>query len=500
MINQELWNGAGAHTDVEVRELLKALDSNDTTTDIATLAGYPSLQPQSFEKTLVALMAQEKNMTMLREIPKSNTDQTLHQYAKQIGVGQNEGWLQQMETALEADPTLKRAYGFIKYQRQLYKYSAVAGLTNAIKPAETLAKQAAALRCMRNMNRALYSGDESIVPEAPNGFEAIIRANGSPYHVIDIRGANPGQSTFDNAAQLIAENMGDVDNTKLFCSAAGLGTLSQLVNQSGLGSNSIQRYLGASQAADGGLSVGHKIKNIWTNFGDLKIAYDVFIGGEYEGKGVPTVPTAADPETLIEGATSLRAPQTPTLTSITVDAPTVTGSKWATGTVRPSSATYKYQVVAVNRWGRSAACAVQTSGSVSAGGSITLVITPAGSDPYPATGYEIYSEQVSGSGVLRYLGSVAANGVSAVSYVDKNLKIPGTTKYFILDFTSQGENRTCSLVRLAPLHARPYAPIGEYGWGSMNFYGNLFGYAPRKFVLIDNVPVGQQQSNSLLLV
>ena len=89
-----------------------------------------------------------------------------------------------------------------------------------------------------------------------------------------------------------------------------------------------------------------------------------------------------------------------------------------------------------------------------AAGDNTITITPAGSSQYPATFYEIYSEQAEGDGNFLFCGRIADSGAATTDFVDLNAIIPGTTRMFILDFTSVGEMRTCSLKRLAPVHSK----------------------------------------------
>lgn len=495
LMNDDI-SGFGTSQDDEIKNLFKALEANQSITDISLLTGAAALQPQSLETTLAMLTWQEKNLTLWRDVPKGSAASTLEEYTVQLGMGREGGYVQQMETPVEDDPLFQRKFAAMKFLRMQWKISDVATMVNTISDAETKAKQGASLRLMRAINRSLYSSNSAHVPDAIDGFETTIKSNGSSAHVIDLRGVAPTQDVFDTAAEIILANFGNPDNAGLYCSPGGLNTLSQILKTTGA-SNSAQRIIQGQVGADGLISMGYGIRDIKTPFGTLIPKSDIFIASEYEGKTVPMISNPSNPGVLMEGATSVRAPLTPSI-AVTTQPATVTGSKWAASGARPQGVTYKYRVSARNRFGNSAACASADAGAVVVtNGSNTVTITPNPSSVYSATCFDVYSEAVSG-GTIRYIGTVVSNGLTPVTFVDLNAVIPGTTKMFLLDLTSVGESRTFMLKRLAPLYSQEFAKIGMYRWGVVNLYAVPQYYAPLRFVLIENVPVGVVSKSNLL--
>lgn len=498
--HEDAYAGYGAGNDNDIQVLLKALEAQQGVTDISTLVGVGALQPQSLEGTLALLTHSEKHITLYKDVPKGTAYSTLEEYSVQTGHGQEGGWVGQMESPLEGDPTAKRKYAETKFLRDMWKISAVSGIVTTITNTEIWAKQEASLRLLRRLNATLYSGDSTLVSESIDGFEKIIRNNGSTDHVKDLRGLAPSQQDFRELAELITANFGNVAGAGLYCSPGGMTTIDSILEAGqGLGTNGAQRFVQGT-VTNGGIEIGSGVTGINTSFGKIIPKVDLFIAGEYDGRTVPKKPNPSNPEALIEGSTSVRAPLTPTF-ALVVNAPTIAGSKWGSG-VRPGSGseTYEFRVAAGNRFGLSAAAAAQAAGAISALGSISVNITPDTNSVYPATYFEVYSEQVDGSGVHYYVGRVAASGSSTVTYTDLNADIPGTTKMFLLDLTSVGELRTFMLKRLAPLHAKEYATVGEFRWGTVNMYVAPTFYAPLRFAMLNNVSVGVQSKSNLLNV
>lgn len=499
MINSEAWEGYGSAGDAEIQVLMKALEAQQGVTDVANLTSVGALQPQSLEGTLALLTFQDKHLTIWKDVPKGNAFSTLEEYSVQTGYGQSgDGWVGQMETPLEADPYAKRKFSTVSYCRQLWKISDVSGLVTTIQDTEVWAKQAAALRNLRTVNRALYSGDKAMIGEGIDGFEKTIRNNGSTDHVIDARGVTPTQDNFDQIAELLMANFGNPDGCAVYASPGGQSTLAQIMRQGG--GTTTQRVIQSTVDQSGGISIGYGVKQIHTPFGTMVPKTDIFIASEYEGRTVPKRPNPSNPEQLIEGKTSVRAPDSPSIV-VTTQAGPVANSKFSAGTVRPSGVVYNYRVAAGNRFGLSQACALAfAGGAVAATGSNTVTITPALSGNFPATYFEIYSEQVAGSGDFRFVSRIADSGNPTTAWVDLNRYIPGTTKYFVLDLTSVGEMRSFMLKRLAPMHSKEYDRIGEYRWGTVNMYLTPVFYAPLRFAMIENVPISKNTKSPLIEV
>lgn len=488
LLSEDAWSGYGSSAMSDVQDLLKALEAQEGITDIANLTSIGALQPQSLEGTLALLTFQEKHLTLWRDIQKGSATSTLEEYTVQLNYGQEGGWVGQMETPVEGDPDWKRKFAEMKFLRTLWKVSDVSGLVTTIKDSEVAAKQAASLRLLRNINSTLYSGDSNLVSHQIDGFAKTIENNGSADHVVDLRGGVPTQNTFREIGELITSNYGNVEGAFCYCSPGGITTLAQILEN--VGTSTAQRFQQGSVGADGGIDIGWSIKGINTPFGKLIPRTDLFIASEYEGKTVPKRPNPANPEAIIEGKTSVRAPETPGI-SVAVDAPTVTDSKWSDTDFRASAKKYEYRVAAGNRFGLSAASAAADGGAnVLANGAISVTITPGTTSNFPATYFEITSREEGTTGQFLFVKKIVDSGSATTVFQDLNFDIPGTTRMFIIDMTAVGELRTFILKRLSPLHSKEYARIGEYRWGSINLYCAPFFYAPLRYAMIKNIKVG----------
>jgi hypothetical protein len=312
-----------------------------------------------------------------------------------------------------------------------------------------------------------------------DGFEKVITANSSnESNIIDARNGLQ-ESHFQQLAEIIVSNFGNVESAGLYVSPAGMSAISNLVLPG-------QRFLLNQIGADGKLAIGYGIDRIRTNYGTIMPQMDLSIAAIYEGRGVPTIPDPNNPNNRIEGATSTKAPNTPTVSvSILGGQP---NSRWVNGsTLRPAGVAYSYRVAAGNKYGLSQASAVVTSGIVPDNGAVRLTITKANTGE-PTTFFEIYSEKSPGSG-FRLLKRIPASSNATTTFDDLNHDIPGTTKMFLLDFTSTGEQRACTLKRLAPALSQELAKIGPYRWGYTYLYLTPVYYAPLRFAMIKNVDV-----------
>lgn len=492
--NTDTWSGAGTSRNEELSVLLKALEANPGVTDSAGLTDVSALQPQSLDSTLKLLTFQEKHLSLWKAIPKGIAYSTVEEYSVQDGYGSGSSFVGEMETPEESDPSASREFSQVKFQRDMWKISDVAGVVRAITNTEVWAKQASTLRLLRKINTTLYTGDSSIIGEEIDGFEKAITSNGSPDHVKDLRGNAPSENDFRELTELITSNYGDPEGAKLFCSPGGMTTLDQVLFNSGSGS---QRYMQGVVGQNGQISIGSSVSEIRTRFGTVIPTNDIFLANEYESRSVPKIKVN---KVLVEGKTSVRSPDSPSFALTNAGA--TANSQWvATGT-RPASGTetYGYRVAAGNRFGLSKAAALKVAPTLVAGEAIAVTITPGPNSIFPATYFEIYSEKADGDGKLRFIERVAASVNPTTVYNDLNAFIPGTTRMFLLDLSGTGEAQTFSYKMLAPLHSVQYARIGAYKWGTVAMYGTAQHIAPLRYTMLKNVDVGMESKSPLLAI
>ena len=119
MNDPNAYSGYGEASQNDVHDLIKALEAQQGVTDIANLQSVGALQPQSLEGTLAKLTFSEKHLTLWRDIPKGVASSTLEEYSVMTGYGQEGGWVGQMESPLEGDPTGKRKFAETKFLRDM---------------------------------------------------------------------------------------------------------------------------------------------------------------------------------------------------------------------------------------------------------------------------------------------------------------------------------------------------------------------------------------------
>lgn len=505
---QMLYEGLGTDqtTYEELRQLTKALQANEGITDIQNLRGFPSLQPQSLEGTLAMLTWSDQHLVMWKDIPKSGARSTLEEYNTQSGYGQEGGYVGQMENPLEGDFVAQRNFALVKFIRSMWKVSDVSGMVQSTpSSAEVVNKTAATRRVMRTFEKSIFTGDSDIIPDSIDGIEKTIRTQTTADHVIDLRGGNVSQEVLTNAAELVYANFGNVDNCNLYGSPGGMNAISQILKSNASGT--AQRVIQSTVGADGQISVGYGVNRVLTPFGNYGIKNAIMLASEYEGFTIPLVPQNGNAQALIEAKTSERSPETPTVAA----APTGVAnpnSKWlSTGESRVAGVAHRYIVLPVNKYGLGVGSAIAvSSGPTVAGQGVAVTITPNPNGAWPASGFVILAEDgTPGTGTdlaarkrFRKIGYVAANGTNAVTFTDLNATIPGTTKMFLVDMTSQGDNRVLSCSQLAPIYSKELAPIGMYRWGIVNFYMAMKYYAPLRMVMLENVPVTVQSTSPLL--
>jgi hypothetical protein len=489
----------GAESGSQLQELAKALSAPESSNDLYNTPGG-SLTMQSLEMMLATLTLQATDFTLWQDINKMKAYSTVEEYNQQIGIGiSHGGFYDQFENPSFQDADFQKQIAIVKYMREGWKVGDVQEATRTTIDVRTRQQQAAMLRLLRNLDRALYTGNSAWIPESIDGLSKTI-ADSSSDQIFDMRGANLSMSTFNLIGQLITEGNGNAENANIYTSPAGVQNLSKILNDGSTTDN----FRKIVKSGDGSVSIGGRITEIMTNFGPMKPRMDKILGIEFEGKGVPKYYNN-NTKTWVEGATSDKAPSAPTI-ALTVNAATVSGSRFATGIVRPSGVAYSYRVVARNKYGLSVACASVTAGSnVAAGGSISIAITPnpADSGAKTPTCFEIYSEKVAGSGEFRYMDTKAAdstNPLAAVTYEDKNLYIPGTARMYVVDQTTQGESRVLSYAQLLPIHNTDLAKIGPYSQGLISLYGTMKYYKPNVLIEIRNIGVDQVNTNLFNLV
>jgi hypothetical protein len=290
---------------------------------------------------------------------------------------------------------------------------------------------------LRILEKSLFYGDSTVVTEEFDGIDAQIKADASA-PVIDLRGQPLLEGTITQATQLIADNFGVP--TDLYLSHRSVRDLSLSLLPK-------ERTL-VPVAGNGDLGFGFAFTNMNTDFGKIAIHPDVFIK---EGAAPPSL------------ATSANAPGVPSAVSGTASN---TNSKLGT-------ATYKYIITGLNRFGESAGSSEVTQ-AITGGNHITLTITPGSGT---TEGYAIYRTGAGGS-VEKFLFKQAATAV-----VDDGTYVEGTGVAWLV----QRDLENLSFKQLAPFMKVPLATIAPSVRFMMLLFGTPVVYSPRKNCRIINI-------------
>jgi len=483
--NAQAFDGYGEANAAEVSDLIKALQAQEGVTDVAALTGGGALQPQSLETQLAMLTFSEKHIKFFKDIGIQKAFSTLEEYSVQDGYGTEGGFVGQLENPEEDDGEFRRQFAVVKYIRQMWRVADVLQYTRQITDAEVINVQAAMMRALRVTEKTLFFGDSNIIPSSFDGLRKTILSNGSSEHVIDLRGAPLNEFVMKQAAELIGSNYGTP--TKMYTSLSTQTTIDNIMDVSK------QRLNQESVAGSGLVALGHSVSEMRTSYGNFKFEPDIFINPE--SQAVPKIKDPSNPGQFIEGATSAKAPATPTFTLTPISAG-ATGSLWkSSGDGGAIAGAYKYRIAAINQYGKSTAAA-QQSVTVAATGAVDIAITSGGGS-YAPTAYEIYRETTPGSGVIMLLTTIKMTA-SPMTYRDLNADLSGCSQSFLVDITTVGDLRTMALAQLAPMHKQEFAKIGPYRWGTVNFYATPKWYAPLRFVMFKNIGVSKLIRNPLV--
>lgn len=451
----------------EVAELKKALEAGYGT-DVASLQGGGALRIQSLEKTMLSTIQENKHFALFNELVKTNATATVDEWTEQSGVGGFLGGTTNSETGViqAAQGQYNRRVGLVKFLMTRREVSFVSTLQNAIVEAEAVEAQNGALQLLTDAEFLCFEGDSSIVPTEFDGILPQIASLDNGDHVIDMAGQPlNGIETIDRAAAQITGFGNFGTPTHIF--------MSQLV-QSDFNTKLDPAFRVGLTGSPQELMLGAPVKGISTSWGNIKTVADVFVRDERQMR-----PFEVDYPAVAAANATFKP---------TVAAAAAAGgadSKFAAGNV----GNYYYAVAGVNAAGQSTAV-VTAQIAPTAGQQVTLTITR--SAAATETGYAIYRSRRNGTNDvadMRLICRIPCAGATT-TFVDKNRKIPGTTKAYVLNMSTGAQAITWR--QMLPMTKFPLYPTNAatIPWAQL-----LFGYlriGKRKHhVVIENiVPTG----------
>ena len=452
-------DGFGQSSSEDVADLRKALSAGQDINNPGVSAGqgFP-LRVESLENTLKVVtykMDDVKMWSSLVKLPAYNTVEEinrLQEYGSGVAAFISEGDLPASD-----DSTYSREYTVIKY---LGTTRAVSHVMSLVRPSHgnVVAQETVngTAWLLRQLERALFFGDSTLIPEQFDGLETQI-TNGAPnpaLNVLDLRGRPMSEDFINDGALIVKTEPNYGRATDLYLAD---GSFSDLAKQF----YPAERYNIPPAGYNQGM-VGINIQGMYSQFGPIKFNPDTFIQfGPVVGAAVG--PTSSRPSAPVQSVVLAAAP--------------AAGSQFGAN----DGGSYRYQVAAINRYGRSAPLDIPSNPIVVApGDGVTFTVADGA---VVGTAYEIYRTEKDGlTGTERYMTTVARAGATT-PVVDLNADLPGTSKAFLV----QQNLEFFSFAQLAPFVKIPLATIDTSVRWMQLLYGALKVYAPGKAVIYKNV-------------
>jgi len=462
-----------------VAELSKALEAGSITgretTDLTTASGAP-LKVESLEKNLKVLTFSESDIKMWKRIPKAPAFNTVEEYLQLDSYGaERGGFNNEGELPEEEDATYIRKAELVKFM----------GVTKSVTHPMTLVKNYignAVQRevtngiqwILRKADRALFRADANIVSQEFNGLYTQHRVNGSyatlnDYQlnndlVVDLRGARLKEENIESAMLSIIRNYGHAN---------------LLIGPPSVVSNFVKNFhdkklISPSTVQVTGATMGQKVNNFASQFGEIELDYDIFAA-------------KAAPKKLTDSAEANKAPASPVAGVTTT--PVGATSQFAAA----DAGDYIYAVTAKNRFGESAPTQLGGGAVTVAAGDVTNLIFTAGAGAYSPTGYVIYRSKLDDTAAGSYVyplfeisvAELAAgyDGGAALSVNDSNRWLPDTEEALLLE----SNQNIYEFKQLAPLMKMPLAQLSPAQRFMVLLYGTPILYQPKKMVRFINI-------------
>lgn len=474
--NQVMFGGGTSMHDLD--NLNKALSAENITgretTNLTTASGAP-LKVESLEKTLKVLTHSEKDLTLWQRIKKTPAYNTVEEFNQLINYGADRGGFnREGELPVEEDSTYIRRAQLVKYLGVTKSVTHPMTLVNTMI-GDIIDREAknGTLWVLRKLNRALYRGNDQMIPEEFNGLlsqhaqnDAFVSLNA--YHnsevIVDMRGNPLTEDAIETAANAIVENFGV--GTSLY---APPKVLSDFVKNF-YGNKFIQPN--TAQVSDG--VMGQRVRKFESQFGEIDLNYDIFFN-------------QAGYKTASSPATSPNAPAPVTISAVTPVA-SDTDAKWGTG----DAGTYVYAIGANGRYGDSALTVFATPTAIVAGGAVDVTFTPT-AGVNTATAFTIYRSQPGATPATAKfyplfqvsLTQLTAgyDGALAGKVRDRNRYMPDCNEAFLI----QENDEVFEFKQLAPLMKMDLAITGPAYRFMVLLYGTPLLYAPKKMVRFINI-------------
>jgi hypothetical protein len=305
---------------------------------------------------------------------------------------------------------------------------------------------------LKQVEKSLFFGDSSLVSVQWDGLDALITAGAPAANIIDLRGQPLSEDNLNDAGLTVktAPNYGRP--TDLYLADGAYSDLAKSFYPA-------ERYNIPPGGWTDGMA-GLQIRGFHSMVGPIMFNPDVFI--EFGAVATAAIGDAA------------KRPATPT--EDVAPAAAGTGSQFTAA----DAGDYNYKVVAINRYGKSAALDMTGPVTVAAGESVTMSI---GDGSPVATAYEVYRTAAGGALATAKLAFTTAWTADPTVITDSNAYLPGMSTAFLI----QQNVEFFSFKQLAPFVKIPLATVDTSIRWMQLLYGAPTVYAPGKSVLFRNV-------------
>jgi hypothetical protein len=451
--------GFGAASAVDVQELRKALSAGQDVNNpgVAAGTGFP-LRIESLERTLKVVTYRMDDVRLWRNITKLPAYNTVEEYnrLREYGSG-TAAFIAEGDLPTGDDSTYSREFTIIKYVGTTRLVTHVMSL---VRPAHgpVIAQETVngTAFLLKQIEKGLFFGDSSLIPVQWDGLQSLIVAGAPAANIIDLRGIPLSEEVLNDAALTVktAPNYGRP--TDLYCADGAYSDLAKSFYPA-------ERYPIPPGGWQDGM-VGMNIKGFHSMVGPVLFNPDVFL--EFGDRPSAAIgPTATRPDPVTESV-----------------APACVADGTAANRFLASDiGDYRYRVVAVNRYGKSAALVM--TGPVTMDGATKKITMTVADGAKLASCYEVYRSPKGGAAGTEKLAFTVARSGATTLITDQNIYLPGMSQAFMI----QQNIEYFSFKQLAPFVKIPLATVDTSIRWMQLLYGAPTVYAPGKSVLFRNV-------------
>lgn len=293
-----------------------------------------------------------------------------------------------------------------------------------------------ALSILTSTNWSLYWGNPALWPNQFQGIYGLLPAR----NVIDFQayynavGTVGGYSNAQALYNCIYETVGAVSNyltfghvTHAFMATMTAGSLQTIVTTKLM---EIANDLTSFQRGMPPIVINGDLQGMKTRFGDVQFpidqlmtARDIPLAGQINEEDGTTLATTTSP--------------TPPVSVTAAVSGAIGGGTGFTSAYAPGTNNYRYAVASTDQYMNESTLTWVNASTVVVNGQVVLTITPPAD--VTATVFRVFRSSLNYSATgtdptqVRWIGDVAANGASTVTFTDTNAHIPGSETIFLLD-------------------------------------------------------------------